>query len=89
MTNEEIIRKAAGTINGNKDLLLEYSILLQATFGRVIDRINTIDTIIHYTVSTLWHDHEEDIRISDIYLIHQVCTEMCYGLPIANKCKVE
>ena len=45
MTNEEIIRKAAGTINGNKDLLLEYSILLQATFGRVIDRINTIDTI--------------------------------------------
>lgn len=86
MTNEEIIRKAAGTIACNENLLHEYSIMLQATYGRVIDRI---ETITHYTVSTLWHDHEEDIRIFDINLIHQVCSEMCYGIPIANKCKVE
>lgn len=86
MTNEEIIRKAANEIVSNDNLLHEYSIMLQATFGRVMDRI---DTITHYTVSTLWSDHKEDIRLSDISLIHKVCSEMCYGLPIANKCKVE
>lgn len=83
MTNEEIIKKAVNEIVSNENLLHEYSIMLQATFGRVIDRI---DTITHYTVSTLWSDHEEDIRLSDICLIHQVCSEMCYGIPTTNKC---
>lgn len=86
MTNEEIIRKAANEIVSNDNLLHEYSIMLQATFGRVMNRI---DTITHYTVSSLWSDHMEDIRLSDINLIHKVCSEMCYSLPIANKCKVE
>lgn len=86
MTNEEIIRKAVDEIVSNEDLLHEYSIILQASFGRVIDRM---DTIIHYAISRLWYDHEEDIRISDICLIHRVCSERCYGLPITNKCNVE
>ena len=83
MTNEEIIKKAVNEIVSNENLLHKYSIMLQATFGRVIDRI---DTITHYTVSTLWSDHEEDIRLSDICLIHQVCSDMCYGIPTTNKC---
>ena len=85
MTNEEIIRIAVDEIVNNEDLLYEYSIILQASFGRVINRI---DTIIHYAISILWLDHEEDIRISDIRLIHRICSERCYGLPIANN-KVE
>ena len=83
MINEEIIRKAANEIVSNDNLLHEYSIMLQATFGRVMDRI---DTITHYTVSALWSDHKEDIRLSDISLIHKVCSEMCYGIPVTNKC---